>query len=152
MAPAETAYNATMVSPKSRRLRTIASVLLVIIGALTVYGMLVLMPSLRRNVEHYKHLQTEVHMASSAGGLQPVTGKHPSVSRAAKAVKVQVLFMYGYWSVTLLLIFGLVGAVWLDFREITRQYTEQRLRMVATAAAEALSAEKEANNNPGADD
>ncbi len=157
MAPAETAYNATMVSQKSRRLRTIASILLVLIGAFTMYGVLVLMPSLRHNVDRYKRLQREVRLESAYNSpatpdTQTAPGKHTTVSRAAKSVKVQVLFMYAYWSVTLLLLSALIAAVWLDLREITRQYTEHRLRMVATAAAEAISAEKEAANSPGADD
>jgi hypothetical protein len=156
MSPSQTPYTSGMISARSRRLRTIASVLLAALTLMTAFGALVLMPSLRQNVSRYNGIKTQV---SSLSSHQPpdavqalrrtvLPGQKLSLIRAAKSVRVQILFMYAYWSFTSLLVLALVICVWMDFREISRQYTDHKIRMLAAAAAEAVETERRGADNP----
>lgn len=150
MARIPTAYSSAMISPRSRRLRTIASVLLFSLAVITVFGALILMPSLRRNVARYNGIKTQANALSAGKSIEEVHALHRivlpgqkiSMNRAAKSVRAQVLFMYAYWGVTILMLLTVIGCVWMDFREISRQYTDMKIRMLAAAAADAVDAEK----------
>ena len=155
MAPSETAYTSAIISMRSRRLRTIASVLLCFLTLITVFGASVLMPSLRRNVSRYKTIQAQV---AELGVHQPAAAVHKlersilpgqkiTMVRAAKSVRTQVLFMYGYWGFTVLLLLSVILCVWMDLREISRQYTEHKIKMVAAAASDAVQSERRGREN-----
>ena len=112
----------TIISPRSRRLRTIGIVLLVAICAMVIYGYFGLMPSVARAVR-------ETAAQSSAS-----TGHHPDVSsrdsqpmtHAQKVRKLRIAVALAYWGVCGLLIVGVVFVAWLDLREISRHYVMER--------------------------
>jgi hypothetical protein len=135
-----------MVTPRSRRLRTVGLLLLAAAVTMALYGFLVLMPSL-------KHIVA----AAPASSATVVTGKttvaHPAgrswnehlsqMSRKERRVAAaKVIFAYGYWSVCGLLVISMVFIAWLDLREVSRTYLNQR-RAIWTETAQRLNDQQE---------
>ncbi|HZT43534.1 MAG TPA: hypothetical protein VFA07_15325 [Chthonomonadaceae bacterium] len=111
----------SMVSPRSRRLRTIGLLLLVAIIGMSLYGFSSLMPAIRRQAVAY-HQQTV--------STQPSRTESPQASRqgsrAKKIMLLQITIAYLYWGTCGLLIIALLFVAWLDLREVTRNYINQR--------------------------
>ncbi len=82
-------------TPRQRRYRAATAVLLVIIIAMIVYG---------RTSPFFR--------VGSHRVLTPL---------AVKALKAKAIFLFGYWSVCLILAFFLVLIAWLEIREIRRK-------------------------------
>jgi len=102
----------TLVTYKSRRLRIIGSLLLIATLGMAVYGGLVLMPSLRS--------------AKEAVPAQTLDSRTPQAIRAKNVMKTKLIFAYGYWSVCGILVTATLLTAWLDVRETSRSYLEQR--------------------------
>jgi hypothetical protein len=123
-----------MISARSRRLRTIALLLLGIVLAMTAYGYLVLMPNARGAVQrHHALLERAVHGKIATPGMTPEQIAH--ARQVVKAVKIQVVFTYCYWSVCGLILIAVLCIGWLDMREISRLYMSQRLAIWSDVAA-----------------
>ncbi|HLV80326.1 MAG TPA: hypothetical protein VKT32_08585 [Chthonomonadaceae bacterium] len=131
----------SMVSARSRRLRTIGLLLLVAILGMSVYGFSSLMPAVRRQAAAY-HRDTvaaqQVQAETGALGIPARSG------RARKAMLAQVTLVYAYWCLCGLLILALLLVAWLDLREVTRNYANQR-RAVWMEAASRLRDRDSAN-------
>ena len=94
-----------IVTPRSRRLRTVGVLLLAAIAGMTFYGLVVLMPAIHHAAELHP-LAVSVHM------------RRQLFTRVAAA--------YAYWAVCGLLICAAMVVAWLDFREVSRTYAAQR--------------------------
>lgn len=103
----------SVVSAKSRRLRTFGAVLLFFIVAMTLYGYFGLMPTMGKGIP-----QTTV------SGRQ--TNVNPLTGRAKRVAKVKAASVIAYWGVCFLLMSLLLFIVWLDVREISATYALQR--------------------------
>ena len=120
-----------IVSPRSRRLRTIGLGLLIAICGMVIYGYFSLMPSLARSIrENPLPASSSVsahHSDASNLGKRPLT-------RAERLRKLRVAIALAYWGVCGLFIVAVVLVAWLDLREISRTYVEQRRAMWTQAA------------------
>ena len=146
MTDLQTVYR-PLVSARSRRLRLIGTLLLISVLGMTLYGYFVLMPSLRE----LPHIAPPADQNSAVTTLARVPG-HTTVGtgiikvntsnadyklseQARKTALAKVIFVYGYWSVCGVLIIGLILVSWLDFRELTRAYEDQRQRLYFNSLA-----------------
>lgn len=110
----------TLITNKSRRLRVIGVMLVVAAVSMAIYGGIVIMPSLR--------------VAKNAALIYPLDSRAPDAIHAKRVVKAQLIFAYGYWSVCGILITATLFTAWLDVREMSRSYLEQRKIIWANVA------------------
>lgn len=110
----------TLVTNKSRRLRIIGSLLIIASLGMAIYGGLVLMPSLRS--------------AKATTLAQTLNSRTPEAIRAKKVMKTTLIFAYGYWSVCGIVVTAILLVAWLDVREMSRSYLEQRKSLWASVA------------------
>ena len=104
----------SMVSLRSRRLRTLGLALLAVLLIMSLYGFLVLMPSLH-------------HLGANAAPLSPSLSPEPAgLDRARKMILVRVSFAYAYWGVCALIALALFFVAWLDMREVSQTYLRAR--------------------------
>lgn len=104
----------SIVSARSRRLRTIGSLLVVAVLAMSVYGVTSLMPSLRRSINE------------NPVSLRRDAVRTPEQKARRNIIKAQIVFAYGYWGVCGLLVLSAAFVAYLDFREVSRNYMAQR--------------------------
>ena len=110
----------SLLTNRSRRLRIIGSLLLLASLGMAIYGGIVLMPSLRA--------------AKAATLAQTLNSRTPEAIRAKKIMKTKLIFAYGYWSVCGVLVTAILLTAWLDVREMSRSYVEQRKSLWANVA------------------
>ena len=145
MTELQTVYR-PLISARSRRLRIIGTILLISVLAMTLYGYFVLMPSLRtlpRITPPVAQSAANVQRPTTAGTgilqadiLRPMPKlsepklSEPKLSEGTrKTALAKVIFIYGYWSVCGVLLISLLLVCWLDFRELTHVYEDQRQRL-----------------------
>lgn len=143
----------SLISPRSRRLRTTGIVLLVAIVLMATYGVITLMPSLYSATHRLDQIATDrLHQNSAMKTVvvsETVQGSVPLISFSGarmvppterlrpngltehehKEIVAQLLFAYGYWTLCGGLIIGLIVVCWLDFRELARNYDAERHRI-----------------------
>lgn len=130
-----TPYTSGIVSNRSRRLRMIAAVVLAMIVAMAIYGMVVLMPGVNRAAtEAVRAGKIASQRPTAAVGSGATTAVLHVSGKQARILKVQVYFTYGYWIVWTVLVLSLLLIVWLDLREVSRSYLNQRLKLWESAA------------------
>ena len=126
-----TSAYSTIVSPRSRLLRTIGLALLVGILAMVIYGYFGLMPSLARSLRtnpvSAPHTTVAAQNRESQLDLQ-------QYNRAQRIRKMRVSVALAYWGVCALMLVGVVLVAWLDLREISRTYVAERRAMWSEAA------------------
>lgn len=140
MTELQTVYR-PLISARSRRLRVFGTILLLSVLAMTLYGYFVLMPSLRTlphitppvaqsaaNVQRHVATGTEI-MQTETLRPTPKISKSKISERTRKTALAKVIFIYGYWSVCGVLLISLLLVCWLDFRELTHVYEDQRQRL-----------------------
>jgi predicted membrane protein len=121
----------SIVSPRSRRLRTIGILLLVAVCGMVIFGYYNLMPSLARSIR-----ENPLPAYTSIGARRsdtPDPAMRP-MTRAERLRKLRVAVALAYWGVCGMLIVGVVFVAWMDLREISRTYVEQRRAMWTQAA------------------
>jgi hypothetical protein len=119
-----------LVTPRARRLKTIGSLLLVVIVGMALYGVLGLMPGIQRTAA----LHRVEYLARVAGpDNQPtgVTAETVREKRLKRSLKLQVAVAQLYWGVCGLLLCGALLIAWLYFREISRSFIAQRRALVS---------------------
>jgi hypothetical protein len=147
----------TMITPRSRRLRTTGLVLLVAAVIVALYGFFVLMPSLQRAMvaesREIQAIRAEQASATPNTSGTKALGNSQAVRirRAHRVAAVKVLFAYGYWSVCGLLVVAMVFVAWLDLREVSRTYLSHR-KAVWTETASSLEAKKRMQNENSQDE
>jgi hypothetical protein len=120
-----------MISARSRRLRTIGTLLLAAVALMTFYGAFFLMPSINRAVAA-RHAAQERMAADRAVGTSGKTAPLETpghLTRSQKAEKLQVAVVFAYWGVCALLVIAALLVAWLDLREISRTYIQQRRQL-----------------------
>src|SRR5581483_1656699 len=140
----------SLLSARSRRLRTIGLLLLIAVLGMTLYGGLFLMPSLRASSRAAQRaVFSRTHRGETA---VPATMRTPeqrtSDERDRKALLTQVIFAYAYWTVCGLLVLGLLGVAWLDFREVLRNYSARRRQLWMEAIDRAQKGQSLRNDSP----
>jgi len=126
----------TMVTPRSRRLRTTGLVLLATAVSMALYGFFVLMPTLKRSAVVESHRIQDIR--GEPGGIsRPVLtiDQAARIRRSHRVVAVQVLAAYGYWTICGLISVAMVFVAWLDLREVSRTYLQQRRAIWAETAS-----------------
>ncbi len=106
----------SLVSMKSRRLRTVGLLMLGAVLLMAGYGVFSLMPALRAEKEAYR-------------ATHPWMGRQDH-RREGRVLASQILFVTGYWAACGGLVIGLFGVAWLDAREVARNYALQRRQMI----------------------
>jgi len=153
MTPTPSVYSQTIVSPRSRRLRTIAAVILVIILVMSAYGVRVLMPLVKRSADAARREEAaSAARQRPADNLPASTGREHRLrvsSRTARIIRFQVIFTYGYWTIWTMLVLTLLLLSWMDLREVSRNYISQRkLLFQAAIDAETLRSKREIQPEP----
>ncbi len=148
-APSPPVYR-NVVSARSRRYRTIGWMLLVAIIGMAAYGNYRLMPPLRHAEQRAHSILYGSTSTSTTAAATPAarTAEQAADARFLKAFRVQLIFVYGYWTVVGLLVLAVLGVAWLDLREVLRNYTQQR-RALWT---EAVAAGRKASGRNGSED
>jgi hypothetical protein len=139
MTPSPAKYGSGIVSSRSRRLRTIAAILLVAIVAMAIYGMRVLVPGINHAASAAVKPSEQSQVFSG-----PQNVAHSKITplkltkKEAQVLKFDVLFEAAYWVVWIVLILSLMMVAWMDFREVSRTYLNQRRELWADAATATL--------------
>ena len=133
MTPIPTKYGSGIISNRSRRLRTIAAVLMVFIIAMAIYGSRVLVPRINRAAAIANRPVTSLDSRIVPGGVKkkPILNLSPE---QARALRIDVIVEAAYWVVWILLVLSLLLVAWLDLREVSRTYLNQRRELWSTAA------------------
>lgn len=113
----------TMISSRSRRLRTVGLLLLLAVLGMSVYGLAVQMPSLRRSGAAYRREHAATQQFEAVTGA---IGASKSEERAKRVMLLKVTVAYAYWGTCGLLVIALLFVAWLDLREVTRNYLDVR--------------------------
>lgn len=132
-----------IVSARSRRLRTTGAVLLAGILLMSLYGVFGLMPKVRAAAKRVSQSRTivEAQRSGSAAVMRlsvrtPITPEVRQTRKLERALAAQIIFVWIYWTVCALLLLGLLLIAWLDFRELSRQYENERISLFAETAAQ----------------
>lgn len=131
----------TVVSPRSRRYRTLVSILLIVIMIMSVYGGFGIMPQVRQAVGKPDTPQL-TRMAASQPGPDLTLKQIAHAKRTLQARRVVVSLALAYWGVCSLLMLMVLFLAWLDFRETARNFALQaralRQETVVTLEQDAL--------------
>jgi hypothetical protein len=134
MTPTSSVYSG-MISARSRRIRTIGTVLLTSVVLMTLYGFFGLMPAIHRAAEARHAAQAKWAAAHPNETPAPApAGERPTLTRAQQVEKLQVATVFAYWGVCMLLVIATLFVAWLDLREISRNYLLQRRQLWTQAA------------------
>ncbi len=136
----------SLISPRSRRLRTTGLFLLAVIVVMALYGYFSLMPSLRISAARLaaqanaRPAATNSAVTTSGNRVLPTAkptnaqdavARMPRQEREAQAAKI--VFAYAYWGVCLSLLIALMLVAWLDFREVGRNFDQQQAAIFAAS-------------------
>ncbi len=121
------AYQGSVLSARSRRLRTIGSLLLLAVIGMSIYGGTVLMPAINRSIAAHSLKRTTVTVPTPPDAALPVPAPSQiaAEAHARKVQRLQVAVAFAYWGVCVLLIVAILLIAWLDLREISRNYLSQ---------------------------
>lgn len=92
---------------------------------MTAYGMMVMMPALKRTLPVAAFQRAAHHQTLS-----------PEQKRVQRLALVKVATAYGYWTVCGVLVAGALLVAWLDLREVGRTYARQRADLLLNAMAQ----------------
>ena len=108
-----------IVSQRARNLRTTANIFIVVVLIMSIYGTMVLMPSINHYVSKNRSLITSTPQDSSTEmGRKEIA----SQIRIKKIISVQLILAYAYWSVCGFFVVGTLLMAWLYMREVTKGY------------------------------
>ncbi|MCW3055496.1 MAG: hypothetical protein JWN14_4666 [Chthonomonadales bacterium] len=130
-----------VITPRSRRYRTIMTVLLVFLLTMSVYGGFKVMPAVHEAVGKSDMRELRLIAESKPSpSLTPAQILH--AQRTLKRRSVVVYMAMAYWGVCSLMMVGILFLAWLDFRETTRVFSQQaqalRQETVSTLQQDAL--------------
>lgn len=141
----------SLLSARSRRLRTIGLLLLAAVIGMTLWGGLSLMPSLRASSRAaHRAVFSRTHRGETAATAATMRAPEQRAAdeRERKALLAKVIFAYAYWTVCGLLVLGLLGVAWLDFREVLRNYSARRRKLWMEAIDRAQQGQNFRNGSP----
>jgi hypothetical protein len=123
MPPPTTPYT-TVVSARSRRYRTIMTIVLVTILVMSVFGGITIMPQVHQAVGRPDTPEL-TRIAASQPGPTLTRPQIAHAKRTLQARRVVVSLALAYWGVCSLLLVLVLFLAWLDFRETTRNFALQ---------------------------
>ena len=130
-----------IITPRSRRFRTIVVILLAVIILMSIFGFYRVMPAVHRSVGRSDTLELR-RMADAQPGQDLTMQQIAHAKRTLKARTVVIYMAMAYWGVCSLLMVAVLFLAWLDFRETTRSFALQaralRQETVATLQQAAL--------------
>ncbi len=135
MTPTSSTYQGIMVSARSRRLRIIGSLLLVAIIGMSIYGIRVLMPVLQKTTALVAHASAQTASSQNHASLSNAEALSAS-PHLRRLLRIRIIFSYGYWTCCAILFLSLLLVVWLDLREVTRNYADQRRKIWTDSSLE----------------
>jgi hypothetical protein len=139
--PPPTTYQGTVLSARSRRLRTVGSLLLLAVIGMSLYGVGVLMPAINRSIAAHPYVKpavTPMRARPAMPGIsEPASKQEFARERLRRQQVVQVTFMFAYWGVCGLLVIAILFIAWLDLREVARNFADQH-RALHTEIAEGM--------------
>ena len=116
-----------IISQRARNLRTTANICLVVVLIMSIYGYIVLMPSINHFVTSNRQQITTPNQAN-------ISEKSPKElahqKRINKLISVQLILAYAYWSVCGIFVVAIFFVAWLYMREVSRGYLDGRKRIV----------------------
>ena len=130
----------SLISARSRRLRTIALLLLAVVIGMAAYGYLSLMPALRVAAARVEQANTRSTPTPTPNGTlatpaqkstQDTVARMSRKERDAQAAKL--VFAYAFWGVCLTLLLAVMLVAWLDFREVGRNFDQQQAAIFAAS-------------------
>lgn len=131
----------TVVSPLSRRYRSLGMMLLIAIVGMSVYGWAAVMPGVRQAVGRPDTPEL-TRMAKAQPGPDATPKQIAHAKRTLKARGVVVALALAYWGVCSLLLLGVLLVAWLDFRESARNFALEsrvlRQQTIVTLQQDAL--------------
>ncbi len=140
MTPPITPYT-NVLSPRSRRYRTIVTILLVTFLIMGVYGRFNLMPHVNQTVNRPDTPEL-TRIAASQPGPRWTSTQIAHAKRTLRARRVLVSLALAYWGLCSLMLVAIIFLAWLDFRETTRNFALQsqalRQETVVTLQQDAL--------------
>ncbi len=101
-------------SARSRRLRTVSAVLLLVVVVMAIYGVARLMPALISNVHRNAHNA----MGNSAAALH-----------MHHVLVVQTLAAAFYWLICVIMLVFMLLFAWLDIRETRSKFADERKQL-----------------------
>lgn len=134
-----TSAHRSLISLRSRRIRTLGVALLALVIGLCVYGYCFLMPSLHvpQSAARLAGLQQELRVAQSSTPASPVHQAEiqTRLDRTKKLLKTELLILYGFWAVCGTILLMLMLLAWMDLREVARVYAQERRAIWTDAIA-----------------
>lgn len=122
---AQSPVNPFYSSLRSRRIRTLGVLFLLVAALMSFYGGTVLMPNLHRTLLASRSTSEPV-VTSRGGPNAALPALSPRELRAARIRKVKVSLALAYWGVCSLFVIGAILMAWLDVREISQRYLDER--------------------------
>ena len=126
----ETNPYASVISLRSRRLRSVGIALIVVLLLMSLYGVFVVMPAMKSATTLY---HAAIEKAESQKNVAPAESAR-TLRRVHRLMGVKLLFTDAYWVTCGLLAFAAMVIAWLDFREVTRRYQMARNAMLDESA------------------
>jgi len=141
-----------VITPRSRRYRTIMTVLLVFLLGMSVYGGFKVMPAVHQAVG--KSDMRELRLVAESKPSPGLTSEQIfHAQRTLKKRSVVVYLAMAYWGVCSLMMVGILFLAWLDFRETTRSFSQQaqalRQETVAILQQDALRRKTDEDEEDG---
>lgn len=142
----------SIVSPLSRRYRTLMTILLAIIMVMSVYGGFTVMPRVHQAVGKSDTPElTRIAKGQPGPGL--TTKQIVRAQRTLQARKVVIYLALAYWGVCCLVMVLVLFLAWLDFRETTRNFALEaralREETVTTLQQAALRRKEQGDEEDG---
>ena len=129
------AKNNSLISPRSRRIRTIGLVFLTGMMLCALYGGLVMMPRLGRLREQLHVLNARWQLTRTSGtSLAEGRAIRLSIARERRVLLMQTVFIYGFWSFVGVLGICVILCAWLDTREVAKNFLAEQKRVIRSSA------------------
>ena len=112
----------SVISLRSRRLRTLGVTLLVVLALLTGFGLLKLMPAAKTAAMLHR---AEIQKAEAQRATAPAASMR-TLRRVHRLMAIKLILVNAYWLLCGLIAFAAMVVAWLDFREVARQYADER--------------------------
>jgi hypothetical protein len=108
---------------------------------MAIYGTRVLVPRINfaAGTAARSRIQSQTNSAVNAGGHTNQSSLNLT-KREAQVLRFDVLFEAAYWVIWIALIVSLLLVAWMDLREVSRTYLNQRRELWAVAAKAASEA------------
>ncbi len=128
----------SVISLRSRRLRTVGIALMVVVLALFFYGVFGLMPAMKSAAALHT---AAIQKAEAQKAIHPGESMK-TIRRIHRLMGIKLLFTDAYWLTCGLFAFAAMVVAWLDFREVARRFQTARRSLWDEASKKASAGER----------